>query len=108
FWRSYDYIIVLGSDLIGDKVPLLLASLIDKGIELFERYQSSDHPIKIIFTGGKGNDELLSEGEAMAKYALEKGLKKEDMIIENKAENTYENLLFSKRLIEEDASSNHL
>src|SRR5699024_12275747 len=72
-WKSYDYIIVLGSGLIGDKVPPLLASRIDKGIELFERYQSSDHPIKIIFTGGKGNDELLSEGEAMAKYALEKG-----------------------------------
>ena len=107
-WKSYDYIIVLGSGLIGDKVPPLLASRIDKGIELFERYQSSDHPVKIIFTGGKGNDELLSEGEAMAKYALEKGLKKEDMIIENKAVNTYENLLFSKRLIEEDVSSNHL
>src|SRR5699024_11577843 len=50
-WKSYDYIIVLGSGLIGDKVPPLLASRIDKGIELFERYQSSDHPIKIIFTG---------------------------------------------------------
>src|SRR5699024_6693302 len=59
-WKSYDYIIVLGSGLIGDKVPPLLASRIDKGIELFEHYQSSDHPVKIIFTGGKGNDELLS------------------------------------------------
>src|SRR5699024_5333773 len=98
-WKSYDYIIVLGSGLIGDKVPPLLASRIDKGIELFERYQSSDHPIKIIFTGGKGNDELLSEGEAMAKDALEKGLKKEDMIIENKAVNTYEKYLFTTYLL---------
>src|SRR5699024_4078395 len=80
----------------------------DKGVELFERYQSSDHPVKIIFTGGKGNVELLSEGEAMAKYALEKGVKQEDMIIENKAVNTYENVLFSNRLIEEDVSSNNL
>src|SRR5699024_6189476 len=106
--KSYDYIIVLVSGLIGDKVPPLLARRIDKGIELIQRYQSSDHPIQLIFSGRKGNDELLSEGEVMAKYALEKGLKKEDMIIENKAHNTYENLLFSKRLIEEDASSNHL
>src|SRR5699024_50171 len=100
--------IVWGSGLIVDKVPPLLASRIDKGIELFERYQSSDHPIKIIFTVGEGNDEFLSDREAMAKDAPGEGLKKEDMIREHQAEETDENLLFSKRLIEEDVSSNHL
>lgn len=101
-FKTYDYIIVLGSGLIGDKVPPLLASRIEKGIELFHKFHTTNHPVKIIFTGGQGNDELMAEGDAMAKYALDKGMKKEDIIIENKAINTYENLLFSKQLIEKD------
>jgi len=101
-FKTYDYIIVLGSGLIGDKVPPLLASRIDKGIKLFHRFHTDDHPVKVIFTGGQGTDEMVAEGEAMAQYALNKGMKKEDIIIENKAKNTYENLLFSRCLIEED------
>src|SRR5699024_10009721 len=104
-YKTYDYIIVLGSGLIGDKVPPLLASRIDKGIKLFNRYHSTTHPAKIIFTGGHGQDKLLSEGDAMAKYALNNGMKRENIMIEDKAVNTYENLLFSKRLIENDASN---
>ena len=103
-FKTYDYIIVLGSGLIGDKVPPLLANRIDKGIALFHRFHTADHPVKIIFTGGQGSEEALAEGKAMAAYAIEKGMKKEDIIIENQAVNTYENLLFSKRLIEEDIS----
>lgn len=101
-FKTYDYIIVLGSGLIGDKVPPLLASRIDKGIKLFHRFHTDDHPVKVIFTGGQGTDEMVAEGEAMAQYALNKGMEKEDIIIENKAKNTYENLLFSRCLIEED------
>src|SRR5699024_5532498 len=54
---KYDYIIVLGSGLIGDRVPPLLASRIDKGIELFHKFHKKDHEVKIIFTGGQGKDE---------------------------------------------------
>ena len=103
-FKTYDYIIVLGSGLIGDKVPPLLANRIDKGIQLFHRYHTEHHPVKVIFTGGQGHDEKLSEGEAMAAYARDKGMHEEDIIIDNQAVNTYENLLFSKRLIEKDAS----
>ncbi len=99
-FKKYDYIIVLGSGLIGDQVPPLLASRIDKGIERFHRFHSTKRPVKVIFTGGQGSDEKLPEGVAMANYAMEKGLPKEQIIIEDKAVNTYENLLFSKQLIE--------
>lgn len=101
-FKSYHYIIVLGSGLIGERVPPLLASRIDKGIQLFQKHNSKVHPVKIVFTGGQGSDEAIAEGVAMAKYARENGLEEEHIIIEDKAVNTYENLLFSKRLIEED------
>lgn len=102
-FKTYDYIIVLGSGLIGgNQVPPLLASRIDKGIDLFIRHHTKERPVKVIFTGGQGGDEKLPEGVAMAGYAKQKGLLPEHIIVEDEAVNTYENLLFSKRLVEED------
>ena len=101
-FKSYDYIIVLGSGLIGDRVPPLLASRIDKGIDLFKQHKQKNHPVKLVLTGGQGQDEKVSEGVAMAKYAREKGMDQADIIIEDQAVNTYENILFSKRLIDKD------
>lgn len=104
-WKTYDYIIVLGSGLInGHKVPPLLASRIDKGISLFRRFHSEKHPVKIVLTGGQGSDEQLAEGRAMADYALAEGIAEEQIIVEDKAANTYENLLFSKQLIEKETA----
>ena len=93
--QDIDYVVVLGSGLIGDKVPPLLASRINKGIQIYKSNQNC----KLIFSGGKGPDELLSEGQAMALYAEEKGISADDIIIENKARNTRENILFSKELM---------
>src|SRR5690625_2918597 len=106
--RSYDYIIVLGSGLIGDRVPLLLASRIDKGIDIFHKHTTANNIPKLIFTGGQGSDEARPEGEAMAAYAKEKGILDHQMIIENKAVNTFENLTFSKELLEKDAKEKNL
>ncbi|MCR1933761.1 YdcF family protein [Clostridium tepidum] len=100
--KKYDYIIVLGSGLIGDRVPPLLASRIDKGIEIYKNQLKKGHTSKIIFTGAKGADEKISEGLAMWKYAKDKNIPAEHMIIEDKAINTYENLYNSKKLLEED------
>src|SRR5690625_5335686 len=77
-WKHYDYIIVLGSGLIGDRVPPLLASRINKGIELFNKQISKGRQPKLVFTGGKGDDELFAEGVAMATYVIEKGIDEKD------------------------------
>ncbi len=49
--KKYDYIIVLGSGLIGDRVPPLLASRIDKGIQIYKKQLKKGYTSKIIFTG---------------------------------------------------------
>lgn len=94
-FKNINYIIVLGSGLIGSKVPPLLASRINKGIEIYRKNPGS----KLIMTGGKGTDELLPEGVAMSEYAIQKGVPKKDILIENKAVNTKENLLLSYDLM---------
>lgn len=96
--RGADYIIVLGAGVIGTRVTPLLAARIDKGIELLH-----DNPDAVlIMSGGQGPGEDIAEGEAMARYAEQKSVGLEKIIIEGKSTSTEENLLFSRELMDRD------
>lgn len=94
--RGADYIIVLGAGILGARVTPLLAARIDKGIELL-RYNPG---AKLILSGGQGPGEEIAEGEAMARYAEQKDVDPEKIIVEGKSTSTEENLLFSRELME--------
>ncbi|WP_433775406.1 YdcF family protein [Bacillus wiedmannii] len=98
--RNQDFIIVLGSGLINDKVPPLLASRINKAIEFYHKQAAVTTPPTIIFSGGQGLDENLPEAEAMQKYAVEKGIPIEHTIKEDRSTTTFENMLFSKQIMD--------
>jgi len=57
----------------------------------------------ILFTGGLGRGTLgkwdLTESETFAKIALDMGVPKQNILIENKSTNTGENISFSKELL---------
>ncbi len=96
--RRADYIIVLGAGVIGTRVTPLLAARIDKGIELLH-----DNPDAVlIMSGGQGPSEDIAEGEAMARYAEQRGVGLERIIVEGKSTSTEENLLFSRELMDRD------
>ena len=95
FPGKLDYVVVLGTGLIGDQVTPLLASRIEKGIAIYQKHPGS----KLIMSGGQGPDELMAEGQAMANYAFEQGIPVEDIVIENQSTNTEENLKFSYALM---------
>ena len=98
-----DYVIILGSRIRkdGTLTPILQAR-VDKAIE-FAKEQKDSTQKNIIFvpSGGKGTDEKIAEAEAMKNYLIKKGISPNNIIIENKAKNTVQNFIFSKRLIEE-------
>ncbi|MCG4822343.1 YdcF family protein [Streptococcus gordonii] len=96
--KEPDAIIVLGSGLIGDKVPPLLAQRLTKGKTIYEQFE--ERP-KLIVSGGQGADELTSEAAAMANYLMEQGVQKDAILIENRSRTTFENLTFSKAILEE-------
>lgn len=98
---NQDFIIVLGSGLIKDKVPPLLANRIEKAIDFYQKQIKAAEPPKIIFSGGQGPDEALPEAEAMQLYAMKKGIPVAETIQENQSVNTYENMLFSKRIMDQ-------
>lgn len=96
--KKLDYIIVLGAGIKGKQVTPLLAGRIDKGIELLKYNPNA----KLILSGGMGPGEDIPEGVAMAAYAKDKGVSDERIIVEDKSKNTYENLLFSSKLMDKE------
>ena len=53
----------------------------------------------LIPSGGKGEDEKISEAEAMKRYLLEKGIPEEKILIEDQSATTRETILNSKEII---------
>lgn len=99
--KKQDYIVVLGSGLIGGKVPPLLGARINRAIRFYQKQQKKHRPPKLVMSGGQGADEPVSEARAMAEYAMEKGIPPEDVLLEESSATTYQNMKYSKKLIEE-------
>ena len=69
---------------------------VEKAAKLFE----NGFVPKIIVSGGLKPATGIIEGNLMALDLEELGVPKKDILIENKAANTLENVLFSKKIIE--------
>ncbi|WP_406059649.1 YdcF family protein [Streptomyces sp. NBC_01077] len=105
--RDADYVVVLGSGLIGGRrVPPLLASRLDRGREVHERlaaYERRDGDAPVLITsGGQGPDEEVPESHAMADYLVERGFPSVALVREDRSRTTEENMLFSKELMERE------
>jgi uncharacterized SAM-binding protein YcdF (DUF218 family) len=97
-----DFVIILGSKIREDgKLTPLLRGRVDKAIE-FAKNQYKETKKKIIYipSGGKGSDETISEAKAIKNYLLEQGIKEDQIIIEDKSTNTYQNMKYSKDKID--------
>ena len=98
-----DYIIILGCQMREDgTLTNLLKGRVDKAIE-FSKMQKENTNKDIIFvpSGGKGRNEVIAEADAMKNYLLEQGIKEENILVEDKSKNTFENIKFSNELIKE-------
>lgn len=96
--KKPNYIVVLGCGLSGDRVTPLLASRLDRGMEFDKKTKSQS---VFLVSGGQGSDEVVSEAHAMEQYLLEHGIPQERILKEEKSTTTRENLLFSKKIMEE-------
>lgn len=96
--KAVDYIIVLGSGIRSEEVPPLLKSRLDKGIEYYEKNPTA----KFVVSGGQGPDEPVAEAFAMKKYLLSQNIPAEAILMEGQSTTTYENMLFSKAIIQAD------
>lgn len=97
-----DAVVVLGSRVFDDRVPPLLAGRIDRGIEVLRASWQADPDAAtvLVCSGGRGPDETVAEGDAMADYALARGVPQARVLRETASHSTQENLTLSKALLQ--------
>ena len=92
-----DALIVLGCGIKGETVTPMLKYRLDKAVEYHEKNEDA----MIIVAGGQGPQEHITEASAMAKYLIAEGIPQEKILKEDKSTSTYENLIFSKKILDE-------
>src|SRR5699024_638713 len=78
---TVDYVIILGARLYGDKP----APALEERLKTAREYLAENEDINVVVTGGQGNNEGISEAEAMAKYLIDNGIDKNRIIKEDKS-----------------------
>jgi uncharacterized SAM-binding protein YcdF (DUF218 family) len=99
---SAKYIVVLGGSQVSDPAittasqfqPSSLVRLVE-GILLYRQIPGS----KLIFSGGNDKYEPTTNAELMKKMALSLGVKKEDILLEDRSKNTYEEAKIIKDMV---------
>lgn len=98
-----DCVIILGCsiDKKGGLLPLLKGRA-NKAIRFaWDQEIASGKKCVYVPSGGKGANEVMSEGSALELYLLSHGAEADEVFPEKESKNTYENMLFSKRVIDE-------
>ena len=88
-----DYIMILGCQIMPDGTPTpLLKGRADRAVE-FAQMQKKATGKDIVFvpSGGKGSDEIISEGECVGNYLESIGIDRDRILVEGTSANTYEN-----------------
>ncbi|MBQ2309682.1 MAG: YdcF family protein [Erysipelotrichales bacterium] len=97
-----DYILVLGCQIKADGTPTkLLQGRIDRAMEFAKmQKEASGKDIVFVPSGGKGDDEIISEAACMANYLAEKGVDPSSILVEDKSVSTETNFRNSLELIQ--------
>jgi len=90
-----EYAIILGAKVNGTTPSLSLQYRLDAAIAYAEKYPVT----KFILSGGQGDDEEISEAQAMFNYLVDKGIPASQLLIEDQSTTTYENMKYSLVLL---------
>ncbi len=98
-----DYILILGCGFRKDgTLPPLLKGRVDKAIEFWHsQLEKTGKQATLIPSGGQGRSEPMAEAEAMYRYIISTGFPENCVIREDQSANTFQNMAFSKRIIDE-------
>ncbi len=102
--QSADTAIALGAAIQNDRPSPVFQARIDHAIALFQRRQVQS----IIFTGGQGEGDRLSESQAAKNYAIDQGIPPDRIFTESISRTTRQNLLEAQKIIQAQNFSNCL
>lgn len=93
-------IIVLGAQVKADGPGKELQYRLDRAYD----YLEANPETTCVVSGGRGSNEPAAEAVVMEKYLRERGIAGDRILAETKSENTVQNLVYSKKLINPDKS----
>lgn len=91
-----DYVLVLGCQVKGTNPTYALTKRLDAAYD----YLMDNPDTMVILSGGQGPGEDVTEAHAMAEYLKKKGFPETRMLLEDKSQNTDENIRYSMKLME--------
>ncbi len=91
-----DVLIILGCAVRNGRPSLTLRYRLDRALAYLEE---SPHTT-VIVSGGRGQDESISEAQAMADYLIAHGFPAGRIILEDASTSTYENFLYCKQILD--------
>lgn len=91
-----DAMIVLGCEIKGKIPSLMLEERLKKALELY----NANYANYIIVSGGKGSNEIVSEASVMSGWLIKNGISADKILQEDRSHTTYENLKYSKVIME--------
>lgn len=98
--RSYDYIVVPGTDLVGSDSPKTLENRLDRVVELWTRQGRTG---SIVVSGGQAARSAGSRAVQMRNYLTRHGVPKSRILVEGKSTTAWESLANSKAVMDKDA-----
>lgn len=93
------YVIILGAKVKASGIPSLA---LKNRLEVAIPYLHKHSDLQVIVSGGRGQDEPQTEASVMKQYLIDGGIDESRIHIEDASTSTYENFLFSKKLLPED------
>lgn len=97
-------VVVLGCRVYGENPSRMLRERLEAAYE----YLKDNPKVVCILSGGKGDDEDISEAECMYRYLVDKGIEPSRLYKEDQSTSTRENLKFSQKIIEENNLSDKI
>lgn len=94
--ENLDYVIVLGAQVYKSGPSRVLKMRLDTAYE----YAVKNPDTLLIVSGGQGGNEPFSEAKGMYDYLVKRGLEENRIIMEDQSTNTYENLMFSREILD--------
>ncbi len=94
---SCKHLIVLGAGVNGTVPSLILQERLDRAYI----YLTEVPDALCVVSGGMGPGEDITEAQCMYRYLTQKGIDPQRILLEEAAENTWENLAFSLQVIED-------
>lgn len=98
-----DWVIVMGAGINGTEPSESLSERLTAA----EAWLRSHPDARAVVSGSQAPDELLSEARVMYDWLVERGVDPARVFMEEQADNSCENLVFSRRIIEENGGAPH-